>query len=121
MILNTFCTTPRILTDILNNEKFQDLMVDLYERYLDEGNYECLSNYDSVIEQVLLEIINNGNIKSKVKAIALNVTREPFGFKYESYYADVNNGRMRVGTMEVQFIVKNGKEISYELINFNKY
>ena len=25
MILNTFCTTPRILTDILNNEKFQNV------------------------------------------------------------------------------------------------
>ena len=121
MILNTFCTTPRLLTDILNNEKFQDLMVDLYERYLDEGNYERIDNYDSVIEQVLLEIINNGNTKSNVKAIALNVTREPFGFKYESYYMDTHNGIIKVGTIEVQFMVKNGKEISYELTNFNKY
>ena len=120
MILNTFCTTPRILTDILNNEKFQNVMLDLYERYLDEGNYECLNNYDSVIEQVLLDIINNGNIKLKVKAIALNLTREPFGFKYESYYVDTTD-RIKVGTIEVQFTIKNGNEISYELKNFNKY
>lgn len=121
MILNTFCTTQRLLTDILNNEKFQNVMIDLYERYLDEGNYESLINYDSAIEQVLLEIINNGNTKSNVKAIALHLTIEPFGFKYISYYMGTHNGIIKVGTIEVHFMVKNGKEISYELTNFNKY
>lgn len=121
MILNTFCTTPRLLTDILNNEKFQNVMIDLYERYLDEGNYEYLINYDSVIEQVLLEIINDGHANSNVKAIALNLTREPFGFKYKSYYMSTQNGIIKVGTIEVQFMIKNGEEISYELANFNKY
>ena len=121
MILNTFCTTPRLLTDILNNEKFQNVMFDLYERYLDEGNHEYLINYDSAIEQVLLEILNNGNTKSNVKTIALNLTREPFGFKYKSYYMGTHNGIIKVGTIEVQFMIKNGKEISYELTNFDKY
>ena len=121
MILNTFTTTTRLLKDILNNEKFQNIMMALYERHLDEGNYECLINYDSVIEQVLLEIINDGHTKSDVKAIALNLTREPFGFKYKSYYMGIHNGIIKVGTIEVQFMVKNGKEISYELTNFNKY
>ena len=120
MILNTFTTTPAFLTDILNNEKFQNIMMDLYERYLGEGNYECLRHYDLPIEEALLEIINNGHTKSDVKAIALNLTREPFGFKYESYYVDTTD-RIKVGTIEVQFMIKNGNEISYEIKNFNKY
>lgn len=120
MILNTFTTTTRLLTDILNNEKFQNIMMDLYERYLSEGNYECLRDYDLPIEEALLEIINNGHTKSDVKAIALNLTREPFGFKYESYYVDTTD-RIKVGTIEVQFMIKNGNEISYEIKNFNKY
>ena len=120
MILNTFYTTPRLLKDILNNKKFQNIMMALYERYLDEGNYECLRHYDLSIEEVLLEIINDGHTKSDVKTIALNLTREPFGFKYESYYLDTTD-RIKVGTIEVQFMIKNGNEISYELKNFNKY
>ena len=94
--------------------------MDLYERYLSEGNYECLRDYDLSIEEALLEIINNGHTKSDVKAIALNLTREPFGFKYESYYVDTTD-RIKVGTIEVQFMIKNGNEISYEIKNFNKY
>ena len=120
MILNTFTTTTRLLKDILNNKKFQNIMMALYERYLDEGNYECLRHYDLSIEEVLLEIINDGHTKSDVKTIALNLTREPFGFKYESYYLDTTD-RIKVGTIEVQFMIKNGNEISYELKNFNKY
>ena len=95
-------------------------MMDLYERYLGEGNYEYLINYDSVIEQVLLEIINDGHTKSRVKAVAILMAEEPFGFKYESYYVDTTD-RIKVGTIEVQFMIKNGNEISYELKNFNKY
>ena len=122
MILNTFYTTPRLLTDILNNEKFQNIMMDLYERYLDEGNYECLRHYALPIEEALLEIINNGHTEGRIKAVALAMTEEPFGFVYESYYVDMNKfGTLKVGTIEVQFMVKNGNEISYELKNFNKY
>ncbi len=121
MILNTFVTTTRLLNDILNNEKIQNIMMDLYERYLDEGNYECVRHYNLPIEEALLEIINNGHTKGKVKAVAIVTTKEPFGFKYESYYVDMTNGTLKVGTIEVQFMVKNGNEISYELKNFNKY
>ena len=121
MILNTFVTTPRLLTDILNNEKFQKMMVAIRERYMDERNHECLMYYYIPMEEILLEIVNNGHTKSNLKAIAINMTEEPFGFHYESYYVDTKDGILKVGTIEVQFMIKNGNEISYELKNFNKY
>lgn len=120
MILNTFVTTPRLLKDILYNEKFKNIMMALYERHLDEGNYECLRDYALPIEEALLEIINNGHTEGRIKAVALAMTEEPFGFVYESYYVDTTD-RIKVGTIEVQFMIKNGNEISYELKNFNKY
>ena len=121
MILNTFVTTTRLLNDILNNEKIQNIMMALYERYLDEGNRECLMHYNLPIEEALLEIINNGHTKGRIKAVAVVTTEEPFGFAYESYYVDMTNGTLKVGTIGVQFTIKNGNEISYELKNFNKY
>ena len=64
------------IQEIVNNEKISNVMFNLYERWLDEHEYEDINDYANVIKDVMK---NEGYVLPNVVG-----TKRPFGIKFSS-------------------------------------
>lgn len=65
------------LKEIVNNEKFSNTMFHLYERWLDEKEYEYIKDYGKFLHKSLADQFPNDDYK------LIATTKRPFGIKVE--------------------------------------
>ena len=107
-----FLVTQKQLKSILNNENFQDMIFNLYDRWQDEHEYEDIKDYAKPLENIVSRIIG--------KDIKLTMTKRPFGFKFRSNYAfTTKTGETVIKTGEIAFIAKSNW-LSYKVKLVNK-
>ena len=112
MTTNEFLVTQKQLKSILNNENFQDMIFNLYDRWQDEHEYEDIKDYAKPLENIVSRIIG--------KDIKLTMTKRPFGFKFRSNYAFTTKiGGLVIKVGEIAFIAKNDN-LSYKVKLVNK-